>query len=98
MKRYLPFVIIAAVLIAGILGASALFRSTQTTGGSAPFVATQPNTSPATGPTDASVATQPRIPANVSVTIEEFGDYQCPPCGVIHPELKKIERDYGSRI
>lgn len=31
------------------------------------------------------------------VTIEEFGDYQCPPCGLLHPELKKIEKEYATQ-
>jgi protein-disulfide isomerase len=32
------------------------------------------------------------------VTIEEFGDYQCPPCGAVYPELEKIREDYGDRV
>ncbi|HVF27063.1 MAG TPA: thioredoxin domain-containing protein [Pyrinomonadaceae bacterium] len=36
--------------------------------------------------------------ASAAATIEEFGDFQCPPCGSFHPELKKIEADYGSRL
>jgi protein-disulfide isomerase len=29
------------------------------------------------------------------VTLEEFGDFECPPCGLLHPILKKFEADYG---
>lgn len=36
--------------------------------------------------------------ANASVTLEEFGDFQCPPCGLFHGELKKMEAKYGSRL
>ena len=32
------------------------------------------------------------------VLVEEYGDYQCPPCGLLYPELKKVESDYGDRI
>jgi protein-disulfide isomerase len=32
------------------------------------------------------------------VTIEEFGDFECPPCGLLHPELIKIEREFGDRL
>ncbi|MCA1635446.1 MAG: thioredoxin domain-containing protein [Acidobacteria bacterium] len=32
------------------------------------------------------------------VVLEEFGDYQCPPCGNLHPVLQKIEDDYGERV
>ena len=52
--------------------------------------ATPSNTRPTTK------ETQPT--ANVSVKVEEFGDYQCPPCGLLHPELKKIEAEYGPRV
>ena len=37
-------------------------------------------------------------PANAPVTLEEFGDFQCPPCGAFHPELKKLEAKYGDRL
>lgn len=30
--------------------------------------------------------------------MEEFGDYQCPPCGRLYPELKNVEHEYGDRI
>ena len=30
--------------------------------------------------------------------LEEFGDYQCPPCGQLYPELKKIEAEYGDQV
>lgn len=32
------------------------------------------------------------------VTLEEFGDFECPPCAAFHPELKKIEAEYGARL
>lgn len=36
--------------------------------------------------------------ANAAVTIEEFGDFQCVPCGNLFPKLKKVEADYGERL
>jgi protein-disulfide isomerase len=35
---------------------------------------------------------------NGLVTIEEFGDFQCPPCAVMAEVLKKTEEEYGSRV
>ncbi len=108
MKRYFPFVIIIAVLLAAIAGASVLFRSRQagTVRDSTPFtVATSstpaastqiPAQAPAQTPVQGPV--QAKDLPNVSVTVEEYGDYQCPPCGVLYPELKKIEAEYGNRI
>jgi protein-disulfide isomerase len=36
--------------------------------------------------------------ASARVTIEEFGDFQCIPCGNLFPKLKKVEADYGERL
>ena len=33
-------------------------------------------------------------PANARVHIEEFGDFQCPPCGLFHPILEKLEQEF----
>jgi len=114
MKRFLPLLIIAGVLVIVIVGALAFFRS-QRTDATTPFAnqpgpaptasspaPTAPNPVTPTPQTSASVAptaTQSAgYPSNVSVTLEEFGDYQCPPCGLLHPELKKITAEYGSRV
>ena len=32
------------------------------------------------------------------VTVEEFGDFQCPPCGTLSPYLDGIEREYRPRV
>lgn len=32
------------------------------------------------------------------VTIVEFGDYQCPACGVAHPIVKQVLQAYGNKI
>jgi len=37
---------------------------------------------------------QPRAP----VTLEEFGDFQCPPCGTAAGVIGKLEQDYGPRL
>jgi protein-disulfide isomerase len=86
MKRYLPFVIIAAVLAAAIGAGFMMFRSTQP----------QPSTtsSPAGNPVASPTAVTPRS----VVTIEEFGDYQCPPCGALHPVVKNLKNEYGDRV
>lgn len=35
---------------------------------------------------------------NAPVMIEEFADFQCPPCRSLYPELKMIEAEYGTRL
>lgn len=36
--------------------------------------------------------------AGAVATIEEFADFQCPPCRKVQPELKKIVGEYGTRL
>jgi len=125
MKRYLPFLIILLVLVAGLGVAARLWkRSTPATpNGGTPFAgnvpgagsttsvtnppagSTNPNStdrsagSPNTNPTDPSAgATKPNVKVSSPVVIEEFGDYQCPPCGQLYPELKQIEKEYGDQV
>ncbi len=86
MKRYLPFAIIAAVLVAAIGAGYLMFRSSQ--------LQTATTQSPAGG----SGATPNGASSKGVVTIEEFGDYQCPPCGALHPILKTLKSEYGARI
>ena len=35
---------------------------------------------------------------NAPMTLEEYGDFQCPPCGTLSPLIDEIERDYHPRV
>ena len=113
MKRYLPLGVIAIVLLAAIAGATVLYRSKKPVVDAIPFTADTPATTAATpaqaaaGPVQQASAVPAQSPtpstpvapgAIANVLVEEYGDYQCPPCGVLYPDLKKIEADYGNRI
>ena len=59
--------------------------------------ASAPNqSSPST--TDSIPVTKPNVKVNSPVIVEEYGDYQCPPCGLLYPELKQIEHEYGNQV
>jgi protein-disulfide isomerase len=99
MKRVLPFAIIAIVLGAGLLTA----RYLQSPG---PDPATASPTPTGSGPAPApSAKTSSAEPgaepahahgnANAPVTLEEFGDFECPPCGILHPILQQLEGEFG---
>ena len=92
MKRALPFVLIAVVLVAAIAGGLVLLRSSQQSRNSS-----NPTPDPAL---EVQGANPPHIRGNPNapVTIEEFGDFQCPSCGLYHPEMKKIEAEFGDRV
>ncbi|MFL6228693.1 MAG: DsbA family protein [Pyrinomonadaceae bacterium] len=84
-RSTLPFVIIAVVLLAAVaVGAWYWHRS-----GQPGVIATG---SPGAQPMHA--FGNERAP----VTLEEFGDYQCPPCGQMFPEVEKIRQDYGDQL
>jgi protein-disulfide isomerase len=110
MRRYLPFVIIGGVLAIAVASVLLLTRSPNNASGSQ-FTNT-PTASPTTGTSPAGASpyaplgstvpgAQPphvRGGANAQITLEEYGDYQCPPCGALFRELKKIESEYGDRL
>jgi protein-disulfide isomerase len=108
MKRYLPFVIIAAVLAASVGAGVLMFRSSQTQSQTTPTplsVTPTPGapageaSSAATPGKSGSPGAKPSAPISKrAVLIDEFGDYQCPPCGYLHPILKTLKREYGNRI
>lgn len=91
MRSYRPFTIILVVLFGPMACTPSLFKSSQNPVSSNPVPANAPSTSPGPKPS----AT---LPADVVVTLEEFGDYQCPPCGALHPTLKKLKQDYGANL
>ncbi|HZG54463.1 MAG TPA: thioredoxin domain-containing protein [Pyrinomonadaceae bacterium] len=106
MRSKLPIIIIAVVLVAALAGGALLLRSSDTS-------TAQPNLAqmPATVTTSASPTATARPAAPVSVQnahvhgradapvlIEEYGDFQCPPCGFLHPILKRLEGEYATQV
>ena len=83
MKRFLPFIIVTAVALITFAGGYGLYRSKK-------FSPTA--TSGAAG------GIHIRGQADAAVTIEEFGDFQCPPCGTMSGLLHKFGEEYGSRL
>jgi protein-disulfide isomerase len=37
-------------------------------------------------------------PLNASLTLVEYGDYQCPYCGAAYPEVKKVQKELDSEL
>lgn len=91
MKRYLPFVLIAAVAGAALLGGTTLFKTKQ-----AELAATVTDTNSAEKP--GAKPAHIRGDAMASVTIEEFGDFQCPPCEGLAGWLPKVERANAGKV
>ena len=107
MRRKLPVIIIAVVLVAALAGGALLMRSPETST-TQPNIAQLPPTVTATS-TPATATPRPaaapsvqnahlRGRADAPVLIEEYGDFQCPPCGAFHPILKRIEGEYETQV
>jgi protein-disulfide isomerase len=100
MKRTLPFIIILLVLGVALGSAWYLTRSASNSSTSAGTAATP--TGPAQpvalkgvpGAEPAHTLGPPNAPAQ----IEEFGDFQCPPCGIFHPVLEQMHKEFGDRL
>jgi protein-disulfide isomerase len=88
MQRYRPVLIIAAVLAVAVIGGVLLVRSGRN---QEPFTSTPANTA-------SSIEQQNNASRKTVVTLEEFGDYQCPPCGELHPTLKKLKQQLGPNL
>ncbi len=86
MNSYRPFLIIALVLLVAAAGTALLLKSNQRGDSSSRTTDTQ-------SPDNAN-----KSASNTVVTLEEFGDYQCPPCGQLHPTLKKLKQEYGDHL
>ncbi len=104
MKRLTPFIIIFLVL--GVAVGSALYMTRSNSTTTTPAGNPTPQASGSGAPTPAPVRTgvpgadPPHTlgPANAPVKIEEFGDFECPPCGMFHPILKQMVQEFGDQI
>lgn len=86
-KSRLPFALIGGVLVLAIVAGFWFVRS-----------ARQPPTVSVAAGSPGANPPQVKGRADAPVTIEEFGDYQCPPCGALYPELEKIQAHYGDQV
>ena len=105
MKRIIPFLIILAVLGAALGSAWYLTRTIP----ASPVTPIAPSPATAQGPTaQQKVSTAQGIPgaepahtlgpADAPVKIEEFGDFECPPCGMFHPILEQMHAEFGDKL
>jgi protein-disulfide isomerase len=91
MKRYLPFVIVAVVALATIGSGAMLYRAKR------PHVLSiseDKTLSAKNGAESPHIRGNPDAP----VTLEEYGDFQCPPCGMFSAFLGQLEKEYESRL
>ena len=89
MKRYLPFVIVAVVGLITATAATMLYRAKRV-----------PTATLELSPAEKTPNKwlHVRGKADAPVTLEEYGDFQCPPCGALSEPLNKLEEEYRGRL
>jgi len=90
VKRVLPFIIVAVVGFITVGAGTMLYRAK----GSVTLTISKEE---AVGK-ETQDSMHARGPVQAPVTLEEFGDFQCPPCGMISGPLLEIEKDYGPKL
>ena len=100
MKRILPFIIILLVLGVAVGSAWYLTRpiSNQTPAASTAQTANGQQQNPVLTGVPGAEPAYTLGPANAPAKIEEFGDYQCPPCGAFHPILQQMHKEFGDKL
>lgn len=91
MKRYLPFIIVGVVAIATLGSGAMLYQAKR------PHLLRIPQDKVVPGKADTStmhIRGEPDAP----VTLEEFGDFECPPCRNISIFLDELAKDYNPRL
>src|SRR3982751_7074581 len=91
MKRYLPFIIVLGVGLATFGSGAMLYRTKHSQLQAIP----EDKALPANGGSESMhVRGNPKAP----VTLEEFGDYQCPPCGKMAEPVNQLEKDFRPNL
>ena len=91
MKRYLPFVIVVGVALGTFGSGAMLYRVKHSQ------LQTMPEETALSGNSGSEsihIRGNPKAP----VTMEEFGDFQCPPCGSFAAFAEELLKEYDSRL
>jgi protein-disulfide isomerase len=91
MKRFLPFIIVGAVALATLGSGAMLYRAKR------PHLLTiRPDK--AVADKNAAEAIHVRGNPDAPVTLEEFGDYQCPPCGNVAGVIDQLVKEFDPNL
>jgi protein-disulfide isomerase len=90
MRRYLPFIIVICVALLAVGGGALLYQTKR---------AANPVLKISNAEIDRPGETVHVLgPADAAVTLEEFGDFQCPPCGKISEPINQLQKKYNLRL
>jgi protein-disulfide isomerase len=91
MRRYLPFVIVAMVALITAGSAAMLYRAKRASS----VAVSQKLVAPSK---DEPKPRHIRGPSDAIVTLEEFADFQCPPCRHLAGVLTRFEQEFHPRL
>src|SRR5438105_4900384 len=90
MRRFAPFIIVILVALVALGGGAFLYRAKRSA--NPPLKISKTETEPG-GQVVHSLGAD-----NAVVTLEEFGDYQCPPCGHLSEPINKLQKQFNLRV
>jgi protein-disulfide isomerase len=90
MRRSAPFVIVVLVALLAIGGGTYLYRVKRAAN---PQLKISKETNAQTGESAHALG-----PADAPITLEEFGDFQCPPCGKLSEPINRLQKQYNLRV
>ena len=91
MKRYLPFIIVGAIGLVALGGGTMLYRAKR------PHLLTIPEDKMVSGK-GGTEAMHSRGNPDAPVTLEEFGDFQCPPCASVASFIDELTKEYQPHL
>lgn len=90
MRRFLPFIIVIIVALLAVGGGAYFYLAKRSANAPPKFAKAEGEVA------DESVHVLG--PANAAVTLEEFGDFQCPPCGKLSEPINHLQKQYNLRV
>lgn len=88
MRRYAPFIIVGLVAVAAIVGGTIFYRAKLAA--NPPLKISKEDDSKETG--------HVLGPPGAVVTLEEYGDFQCPPCGKLSEPINQLQKKHNLRV
>ena len=98
MKRFLPFFIILLVALIAAGTATFLYRSKIQAAAKTAAVAAAATPAPTPEQENAPDSLHARGPAKAPVTLEIYGDFQCPSCATTTGVIDEIEKEYSGKL
>ncbi|MBA3883577.1 MAG: thioredoxin domain-containing protein [Chthoniobacterales bacterium] len=94
MRRFLPYAIIAVVLLGTATAGTLVYRAKH----ARVLEASARTAADNVGGKAGAVPAHAHGPDNAAVTIEEFADFQCPPCAAVAGLVYNLDKDFPGKL